>query len=424
MPAHADGVAHAAGDPSRPAVPGRPSGAVDRSAVDVARLRARLAAVEPTAASDPGAVVVVRAPGRVNLIGEHTDYNDGLVLPAAIDLEIRIALVPTRDRRVEIVLDATGERAGFDLDAVIAAGPVRRGGFADYVAGTAWAMHDAGLPLRGFRGILASTLPQGSGLSSSAALELASAWALSPATDPAVDPLTLARICQRAENAYVGVACGLMDQFASSCGRADGAVLLDCRSLEHRAVPLPLVDHALVVCHTGSERKLQASEYNARRAQCERAVAVLAERGLPVRALRDVTPAMLDGLRGVLDDETFRRCAHVVGEDARVLATIDALGHGDLPAVGRLFAESHASLRDLYEVSSPELDALVAIADGVPGVVAARMTGAGFGGCTVNLVRRDAVDALARAVHAEYPARTGLTPRVLAVDPAAGAGIA
>ncbi len=394
---------------------------VDRSIVDAARLRARLAAVEPLAATAPDRVVVARAPGRVNLIGEHTDYNDGLVLPAAIDLEIRIALVPTDDRRVEIVLDATGERDGFDLDAIDVTGG-RRGGFIDYVTGTAWAMHEAGLPTRGFRGLLASTLPQGSGLSSSAALELASAWALSPATDPAVDPLTLARICQRAENAYVGVACGLMDQFASSCGRADGAVLLDCRSLEHRSVPLPLADHVLVVCHTGSERKLQASEYNARRAQCEAAVTVLAGRGLPVRALRDVTPAMLDGLRGVLDDETFRRCAHVVGEDVRVEATIEALRRGDLEAVGRLFAESHASLRDLYEVSSPELDALVEIADRVPGVVAARMTGAGFGGCTVNLVRRDAVDALADAVLAEYPARTGLVPRVLAVDPADGAG--
>jgi galactokinase len=171
-------------------------------------------------------------------------------------------------------------------------------------------------------------------------------------------------------------------------------------------------------------RKLQASEYNARRAQCERAVAILAGRGLPVRALRDVTPSMLDGLRGVLDDETYRRCEHVVREDIRVEETVAALGRGDLEAVGRLFAESHVSLRDLYEVSSPELDALVEIARAVPGVVAARMTGAGFGGCTVNLVRRGAVDALARAVLAEYPARTGLTPRVLAVDPAAGAGVA
>ena len=416
-------MARTKGD-GRPAAAANAAGAtgprtIDRSVVDAGRLRARLAAVDERAAADPGVAVVVRAPGRVNLIGEHTDYNDGLVLPVAIDLEIRIALIPTEGRRVEIVLDATGERAGFDLDDI----GERRGGFIDYVAGTAWAMHEAGLPTRGFRGLLASTLPQGSGLSSSAALELASAWALSPATDPAVDPVTLARICQRAENAYVGVACGLMDQFASSCGRADGAVLLDCRSLEHRAVALPLADHAVVVCHTGSERKLQASEYNARRAQCERAVAVLADRGLPVRALRDVSPAMLDGVRGVLDDETWRRCAHVVGEDLRVEETVAAFARGDLDAVGRLFAESHASLRDIYEVSSPELDALVEIAGNVPGVVASRMTGAGFGGCTINLVRRSAVEALARAVLADYPRRTGLVPRVLAVDPAAGAGI-
>jgi galactokinase len=388
--------------------------------VDADRLRARLAAVEPIAAIHPDRIVVVRAPGRVTLIGEHTDYNDGLVLPAAIDLEIRIALIPTDDRRVTLTLDASGTTASFDLDAI---GP-RRGTFIDYVAGTAWAMQEAGLATRGFRGVLASSLPTGAGLSSSAAIELASAWALSPAPRPSVEPLELARVCQRAENAYVGVNCGLMDQFASACGRADRAVMLDCRSLAHEEVALPLAEHAIVVCHSGSPRKLETSEYNARRAQCERAVEVLTGRGLPVRALRDVTPAMLASIRDVLDEETFRRCEHVVLENERVVATIAALGAGDLDAVGRLFGESHASLRDLYEVSSPELDALVEIATDVEGVVASRMTGAGFGGCTVNLVRRDAVAALSDAVLTRYPQWTGLTPRVFAVDAADGAGIA
>jgi len=392
----------------------------DRSLVAADRLRGRLAAIEPLAAADPDRVVVVRAPGRVNLIGEHTDYNDGLVLPAAIDLEIRIALVPTDDRRVVLTLDSSGNRATFDLDAIGG----KRGTFADYIAGTAWAMQEAGLPTRGFRGLLASSLPTGAGLSSSAAIELASAWALSPAPGPSIDPLELARICQRAENAYVGVNCGLMDQFASACGRAHRAVMLDCRSLAHAEVALPLAEHALVVCHSGSPRHLESSEYNARRAQCERAVEVLAARGLPVRALRDVTPSMLASIRDVLDEETYRRCEHVVLEVERVVATVAALDAGDLDAVGRLFAESHASLRDLYEVSSPELDALVEIATDVEGVVASRMTGAGFGGCTVNIVRRDAVDALADAVRARYPQRTGLTPRVLVVNAADGAGIA
>ena len=391
----------------------------DRSLVAADRLRERLAAIEPLVALHPERVVVVRAPGRVNLMGDHTDYNDGLALPAAIDLEIRIALVPTDDRRVDLVLDASGQHATFDLDAIGG----KRGTFVDYIAGTAWAMQEAGVATRGFRGLLASSLPTGASLSSSAALELASAWALSPAPGPSIDPVDLARICQRAENAYVGVNCGLLDQFSSACGRADRAVLLDCRTLAHEEVRLPLHDHALVVCHSGSPRRLESSEYNARRAQCERAVETLAGRGYPVRALRDVTPEMLVPIRAILDEETYRRCEHVVLEDERVVATIAALEAGDLDAVGRLFAESHASLRDLYEVSSPELDALVEIATDVDGVVAARMTGGGFGGCTVNIVRRDAVESLSEAIRTRYPERTGLTPRVFAVHPADGAGL-
>jgi galactokinase len=353
----------------------------------------------------------------VNLIGEHTDYNLGLVLPAAIDLEIRIAFIPTEDRRVELVSDATGERASFDLDAI---GP-RAGGMASYVAGTAWALAEAGIPMRGFRGILASSLPRASGLSSSAALELAAAWAL--AIDPAaVPPLDLARICQRAENAYVGVNCGLMDQFAIACGVAGGAMLLDCRSLAWRPVALPLAGHTLVVIHTGSTRSLSASQYNARRAQCEAAAAALAVDDPGIRSLRDVTEAMLPAVATRVDEETFRRCRHVVTENARVEAAIEALAASDLATVGRTWAGSHASLRDDFEVVSPELDALVEIAVATPGVAAARMTGAGFGGCTVNLVEWDAVAVLRDRVLAEYPARTGLLPRVFAVDAVAGAG--
>ncbi len=385
--------------------------------LDPGRLAARLAALEPSAAADSGRILVVRAPGRVNLIGEHTDYNLGLVLPAAIDLEIRIAFVPTDDRRVELVSDATGERASFDLDAI---GP-SAGGMAAYVAGTAWALAEAGIPARGFRGILASSLPRASGLSSSAALELASAWAL--AVDPAaVPPLELAHICQRAENAYVGVNCGLMDQFASACGVDGAAMLLDCRSLAWQPVALPLAGHTLVVIHTGSTRSLSASQYNARRAQCEAAAAALAVDDPGIRSLRDVTEAMLPAVALRVDEETFRRCRHVVTENARVGAAIEALAASDLGAVGRTWAGSHASLRDDFEVVSPELDALVEIALATPGVVAARMTGAGFGGCTVNLVERGAVGELRERVLADYPVRTGLTPHLYAVDAVAGAG--
>lgn len=381
-------------------------------------MRARLATIEPLARGDPGRVRIVRAPGRVNLIGEHTDYNEGFVMPAAISLETWIAYVPAPDRRAKLTLASTGETAAVELDSI----DPRRGAWVDYVAGVAWALAEAGIATHGFRGILASTLPMNAGLSSSAALELASAWALMGTDGPPVDPVTLARICQRAENEYVGVACGLMDQFASSAGGIGAALLLDCRSLAYRAVPLP-PECALVVCHTGSERRLEASAYNARRAECERAVAAIARRFPEVRSLRDVDSHLLATVRDDLDPVARRRAEHVVTENERVLATEVALRDGDLAAVGRLWAESHASLRDRFEVGSPELDALVEIALATEGVVASRLTGAGFGGCTVNLVRRDAVGRLMKSVTEEYPRRTGRTPRIWDVQPVAGAGV-
>lgn len=385
--------------------------------LDPAALRRRLAEIG-AAPAGADAMRIARAPGRVNLIGEHTDYNDGLVMPAAINLETWIAFVPTGDRRVEITLQATGERQGFALDDVGAA----RDSWIDYVAGTAWALAEQGMAVRGFRGVLASTLPISAGLSSSAALELAAAWALTDATPPPVDGMTLALVAQRAENEYVGVRSGIMDQFAVTMGRAGVALLLDCRSLEHRAVDLPLDRYTLAVCDTTSPRRLGASQYNARRAQCEVAVRVISERHPAVRALRDVDLEMLDGASDTLDGETLRRCEHVIRENQRVLEAEAALRAGDVRRVGDLFAESHASLRDLYEVSSPELDAMVEIAVGTPGVVAARMTGAGFGGCTVNLVERTAVDALRDTVAREYPSATGLQGAVYVVEPAAGVG--
>ncbi len=376
----------------------------------------RLRAIDPIAAAEPDSIRVVHAPGRVNVIGEHTDYNDGFVLPAAIDRGISIAIVPSLDRRVELTLLATGERAAFDLDAK----DPPAGRWIDYVAGTAWAMEEAGLPTSGFRGLLASDLPSGAGLSSSAALELAAAWALSGGERPAVDTMTLARTAQHAENDYVGVACGLMDQFAVSFGTADHALFLDCRRLEHRAVPIPAGTH-LVICHSGSPRKLASSEYNARREACNQAVRVLRQIDPEVRALRDVDPELLEVARHLLDDTTYRLARHVVTENARVLATVDALAAGDLDIVGAALGASHRSLRDDFAVSSAALDALVEIADSVPGVIGSRLTGAGFGGCTVNLVREDAVSALGAAIETRYPAMTGLTPRVYVVRAADGA---
>ena len=385
-------------------------------------LRRALADLEPEAARRPRDVRIVRAPGRVNLIGEHTDYNKGLVLPAAIDLEIRLAVLPSNDRRVEITLSSTGERGAFDLDAL----PPSSGGWIDYVAGTAWSLAAAGLKLRGFRAVLASSLPISAGLSSSAALEMASAWALLDPPDLAahdIGGMDLARLAQRAENDYVGVMCGLMDQFASSLGRRGAAMLLDCRSLDYRPVRLPLAEHVLVVCDSASPRRLGTSEYNARRAQCERAVALIAETDAGVHSLRDVSLDRLAAAADRLDEQTVRRCEHVIRENERVRKAVLAFESGDLAWVGRLFAESHASLRDLFEVSSPELDALVEIASDVPGVAAARMTGAGFGGCTVNIVARAAVESLTAAVAEKYPPRTGLEARVFVVEPADGAGV-
>ncbi len=362
-------------------------------------------------------VRVVRAPGRVNLIGEHTDYNDGFVFPAAIDREIRIAYLPTDDGRVDLTRLDNGERCSMGL----ADDRAPDGTWFDYVAGVLRELRTAGLEPGGLAGVIESTLPMNAGLSSSAAFEMASAWALLDDRAASVPAMDLARLAQRAENGYVGVNSGLMDQFASACGVAGAGLVLDCRSLEWQVVPLP-DDVVLVVLHSGSSRRLGSSEYNVRRQQCEEGVASIAVLDPTVRALRDVTPELLGAAADRLDPVVLRRCRHIVAENERVGRTVEALAAGDLAAVGELFAAGHASLRDLFEISSPELDALVEIATAVPGVVAARMTGGGFGGCTVNLVRPDAVADLRAAVEASYTARTGLVATVLEVEAAAGAG--
>ncbi|MFI5262486.1 MAG: galactokinase [Candidatus Limnocylindrales bacterium] len=385
---------------------------------DRADLLTRLAEVAgPSAAGEPA--MVVRAPGRVNLIGEHTDYNAGLVLPVAIDLEIHLAFVAHAGREVMVHLLADGRQAGFRLGRMGAP----RHEWIDYVAGTARELARARQPLTAFRGVIASTLPQGAGLSSSAALELASAWALSGPTGPRADPLTLARLCQRAENGYVGVRSGLMDQFSVANGVAGAALLFDCRALTWRAVPLPLATHRLVVIHSGMPHELAAgSSYNDRRAECERAVAGLAALDPQVRTLRDVDLDLLARARPHLDEVAFRRARHIVTENARVLATADAFAAGDLAAVGEAWAASHASMRDDFQISTPELDALVGIASATPGVVAARMTGGGFGGSTINLVAREALPDLRAAVARAYRPITGREARVIPVEPVAGAG--
>ena len=379
---------------------------------------AALARIAPQAAASPEQVRVVRAPGRVNLIGEHTDYNQGWVLPVAISLETWIASWPAAGDSLRLASLQEQVVADFDL---LDPGP-RRGEWIDYVAGVALGMAGSGVALRAAVAVVDSTIPIGSGLSSSAALELAAAWTLSKTVPPPLAPMDLARLAQRAENEYVGVACGLMDQFASAHGQAGAALLLDCQSLEYRPVALPR-GLAIVVLDTNAPRQLAASEYNARRGDCERGVAWLATRYPGIASLRDVSGPMLEDARDLLDADVLNRCRHVVEENVRVLEAVAALEAGDLVTVGRLFAQSHASLRDLYAVSSPELDALVAIATSVSGVVGARMTGAGFGGCTVNLVHREAVGALQAAVAREYPARTGRRAGFHVVQAVDGAGL-
>ena len=374
-------------------------------------LRARLNA--------PGAVRLIRAPGRVNLIGEYTDFNLGFVLPVAIDREIWMAYEPWERPEVELTSVELSETRSFAFDS-LAPKPRSDTTWIDYVAGTAWSMREAGIPLRGFRGVLDSTIPVGSGLSSSAALELVSSLALdaSPATRPPAG--AIAAIAQRGENRYVGVNCGIMDQYASAAGRRGSALLIDCRTNEFVATPIP-ESLSLVVCDTNSPRRL-GTEYNTRRLECEEGARLIGEREPGVLSLRDVDPAMLERNRGRLPDNVARRCEHIVYENERVMATVEALRTDDLDALGRLFAESHASLRDLLEVSSPELDAMVEIAIGVPGVIASRMTGGGFGGCTISLVAHGVEESLRETVMREYPARTGLIPKVYAVAAVEGAG--
>ena len=346
---------------------------------------------------------VAIAPGRVNLIGEHTDYNDGFVLPVALDRTVRIAFRARDDRLVRAATGLRHESREFTLDRL---DPQRIRGWAAYIAGVAWALAGDGIALRGADLEIESDVPNGAGLSSSAALEVACGLALATVAGASLDAARIATLCRRAENDFVGVACGVMDQMASACAREGHAVFLDCRSLAIEHVPIP-ASVAIVVIDTGARRSLASSEYNLRRAACERVAAALS-----VAALRDTTLAQLESARDAIDPNDCRRAAHVIAENDRVLRTVAALRTGDVAAVGRLLVESHTSLRDLYEVSSPELDAAVDAAMSQPGCLGARMTGAGFGGCAVALVERMHVAAFTAAV-----------PRSFACVPSAGAHV-
>ncbi|MBU4273627.1 MAG: galactokinase [Planctomycetes bacterium] len=356
---------------------------------------------------------IVRAPGRVNLIGEHTDYNDGFVLPMAIDRAVWIALRPRDDRIVSVYsidYDETGE---FSLDAL----QRQQAGWIEYLKGTAWSLQEAGHRLTGWDGVLAGDVPLGAGLSSSAALEMAAARALAATGELPWEPAEMAKLGQRAENQWVGVNCGIMDQLISAAGRAGNALLIDCRSLQTEPVPLPR-GTSVVVLDTSTRRGLVDSAYNERRRQCEEAA-----RLLDVHALRDATIERLERSAGKMDPAVLRRARHVIAENDRTLLAADAMRRGDAVELGRLMHQSHRSLRDDYEVSSDALNAMVECASVHRSCFGARMTGAGFGGCAVALVRAEATDDFVRDTAAAYQRKTGHSPAVYVCQAADGAEV-
>jgi galactokinase len=360
---------------------------------------------------------VAFAPGRVNLVGEHTDYNEGFVLPMALERGVAVAFAPGTDRRLR------ARTLTFEESWEGSLGALERGtiaGWPAYVAGVASGLLEAGLKLAGADLLIDSDLPVASGLSSSAALEAAVAKALCDVAGGTWDGPAVARLCQRAEREFAGVSCGIMDQLASILSREGCALLIDCRTLATEAVPLP--EHAAIaVIDSATPRSLAASAYNDRRASCERAVEAIRRVEPSVRALRDVDTGLLERCRGALDATTWRRASHVVGEIARPPAMADALRHADLGRAGRVMNDSHESLRNLYEVSGPELDLATLLAREQRGCYGARMTGAGFGGCAVALVDRAALEGFCRAVEIDYRARSGRPGTVFGVE--AGAGV-
>lgn len=360
---------------------------------------------------------IYRAPGRVNLIGEHTDYNQGFVMPAAIDFSTWVAVAPRRDRKLTVRSENFAETAEFDLDETTAHG---KGHWSDYPFGVAKMLEQGGLKLNGATMLVRGEVPLGSGLSSSAAIEVATGLALLDNSEAELDRLELARVCQQAENEFVGMRCGLMDQFISCFGEARHALMLDCRSLEAQQLALP-DEVKLVVCNTMVKHELATSEYNARRAECEEGVRLLGRKILKLRSLRDLTLNDLDRFRSELSDVVYRRCRHVVSENHRVIEAAAALRCGDLPLFGKLMAASHQSLRDDYEVSCEELDTMVDLAKEVKGTYGARMTGGGFGGCTINLVKMDCVDQFKQSVARGYAAATGREPEIYVCSATQGA---
>jgi galactokinase len=361
---------------------------------------------------------VFAAPGRVNLIGEHTDYNDGFVLPSAIGFQARVAIAPREDRKLLLHSEEFPEQFEFDVDHLP---KTRLGSWCDYVLGVAAVLQQVGATIHGANVLVRGEVPIGAGLSSSAALEVASALAFM-SLNGAIFPMPqVAKLCQRAENTFVGARVGIMDQFVSCLGKAGHALLLDCRSLEFKLIPVP--DNVrLVICNTMVKHENAGGEYNRRREECDLGVKALSKRHPGIRALRDVSLPQLQEDVDELPPIIYQRCLHVVGENQRVQESATALSSGDLPRFGELMKASHLSLRDLYQVSCPELDAMVEAAEGLPGWWGGRMTGGGFGGCTVNLVNAPDAESFAQQIAERYRSKTNIRPDVYICSAMDGAG--
>jgi len=365
------------------------------------------------------APTVSRAPGRVNLIGEHTDYNDGFVMPAALEFATLTAASQRSDRRLQVYSMIMDETREFDLDSPP---PGPTGDWSDYILGVALMLESSGRNLSGADLIIWSDVPIGAGLSSSAALEVSCAHALLTESGFPFDPIEIAQLCQRAENDFVGMRCGVMDQYISCCGVAGHALLIDCRSLESRHVAIA-PNLRLLIANSRVRHQHAGGEYNLRREACEEGVRLLSRYLGPIQALRDVTPKQLEAKRRKLPELIYRRCRHIVTENARVLEAERALGSGDFVACGRAMNASHISMRDDFEITCPEVDMLAGLAQTVKGVYGSRMTGGGFGGCTISLIEASAVDKASQILIDGYRIGMGRDVDIYVCAPSEGAGL-
>ena len=362
---------------------------------------------------------IFRAPGRVNLIGEHTDYNDGFVMPAAIGFYTWVGTSPRSDRVIHVRSEEFNEASELSLQEL--SGPPRHH-WSDFIRGVAAILQSQGYEPAGANLIIEGQVPMGAGLSSSASLEVATALALLSEARSEVSQLELVKMCQRAEHEYVGTRCGIMDQFIAVFGQEGHALMLDCRTLESESLEIP-EDVRLVICNSMVKHNLAAAgEYNRRRADCETGVSILRKSLPQVRALRDVTLKDLEAHRDELPEVVYRRCRHVISENQRVVDAAGALRSGDLDDFGRLMRESHQSMRDDYEISVSELDLLVDIASECAGVYGSRMTGGGFGGCTISLVQSQSVEEFQRTIAHKYKDATGISAPIYVCSAAQGAG--